>query len=129
MQRGCSAPPGGETGEVSQERIEAFKAMAEQQPEQEMVWYGLANEYVKLERWTEAADALARVVKLNADFTAAYQMLGTALANQGRSDESRRIWTEGIEVATRTGAWKARQHMESLLANAEATQAGGEFCE
>jgi predicted Zn-dependent protease len=114
---------------VSQERIEAFKAMVEQQPEQEMVWYGLANEYVKLERWGEAADALSRVLKLNADFTAAYQMLGTALMNGGQRAEARRVWTEGIEVANRTGAWKARQHMEGLLANSEATKAGGEFCE
>jgi len=107
--------------------------MTEQQPDQEMVWYGLANEYVKLERWDEAAAALTRVVKLNADFTAAYQMLGTALLNQGQREEARRAWTEGIEVANRTGAWKARQHMESLLANSDATAptttTGGEFCE
>ena len=102
--------------------------MAEGQPEQEMVWYGLANEYVKLERWDEAADALGRVLKLNADFTAAYQMLGTALMNAGQRAEARRAWTEGVEVATRTGVWKARQHMEGLLANSEATT-GGEFCE
>jgi predicted Zn-dependent protease len=118
---------------MSQERIEAFKAMAAQQPEQEMVWYGLANEYVKLERWDEAADALRRVVKLNADFTAAYQMLGTALLNQGQREEARRAWTDGIEVANRTGAWKARQHMETLMAETNATgaaaAAGGEFCE
>ncbi|MCA1567804.1 MAG: tetratricopeptide repeat protein [Acidobacteria bacterium] len=115
---------------MSQERIEAFKAMVAAQPEQEMVWYGLANEYVKLERWDEAADALGQVVKLNADFTAAYQMLGAALLNQGRREEARRAWTDGIEVANRTGAWKARQHMEGLLADSEATAAaGGEFCE
>ena len=114
---------------MSQERIEAFKAMVAAQPEQEMVWYGLANEYVKLERWDEAAEALRQVVKLNADFTAAYQMLGTALMNQGRREEARRVWADGIEVANRTGAWKARQHMEGLMANSETTAAGGEFCE
>ena len=115
---------------MSQERIEAFKSMVAAQPEQEMVWYGLANEYVKLERWEEAADALRQVVKLNADFTAAYQMLGTALMNQGRREEARRAWTDGVEVANRTGAWKARQHMEGLLADSDATTAtGGEFCE
>lgn len=114
---------------MSQERIETFKAMAAEQPEQEMVWYGLANEYVKSERWSEAADALGRVVQLNADFTAAYQMLGTALLNQGQREEARRVWAEGIEVANRTGAWKARQHMEGLLAGSEATNASGEFCE
>jgi predicted Zn-dependent protease len=114
---------------VSLERIEAFKAMVAAQPEQEMVWYGLANEYVKLGRWDEATDALRQVLKLNADFTAAYQMLGTALMNQGQRDAARRAWTDGIEVANRTGAWKARQHMEGLLANAEATTAGEGFCQ
>jgi len=103
--------------------------MVAAEPEQEMVWYGLANEYVKLERWDEAADALRQVLKLNADFTAAYQMLGTAHAKQGRREEARRAWTDGIEVANRTGAWKARQHMEGLLANSDATAGGGEFCE
>jgi predicted negative regulator of RcsB-dependent stress response len=56
-------------------------------------------------------------------------MLGTALLNQGRRAEARGAWTQGIEAANRTGAWKARQHMEGLLANSEATAGGGEFCE
>lgn len=114
---------------MSQERIEAFKAMVAADPQLEMVWYGLANEYLKLERWDEAAEALRRVVELNANFTAAYQMLGTALSNQGRREEARRAWAEGIEAANRTGAWKARGHMERLLADIEARAAGGEFCE
>lgn len=114
---------------VSQERIETFKAMVAAEPNQEMVWYGLANEYLKLERWAEAAEALRQVLKLNGDFTAAYQMLGTALVNQGRREEARRAWMDGIEAANRTGAWKARQHMEGLMANSQATEAGGEFCE
>ena len=114
---------------MSQERIEALRTMAGQQPDQEMIWYGLANEYLKLERWADAAEALRRVVELNADFTAAYQMLGTALMNQGQREEARRVWAEGIEVADRTGAWKARQHMENLRASsADATKAG-DFCE
>lgn len=101
---------------MSQERIDALAAMAEAQPDEPMVWYGLANEYLKLERWPEAADALRRVVRLNADYTSAYQMLGTALLNVGDREAARRAWTQGIEVANRTGAWKARQHMEGLLA-------------
>ncbi|HEX8458754.1 MAG TPA: tetratricopeptide repeat protein [Pyrinomonadaceae bacterium] len=114
---------------MSQERIETFKAMVAAEPNQEMVWYGLANEYLKLERWEEAAEALRQVLKLNGDFTSAYQMLGTALMQQGRREEARRAWGDGIEAATRTGAWKARQHMEGLMANSETKAAGGEFCE
>lgn len=103
---------------MSQSRIEIFEAMARSQPEDAMVWYGLGSEYYKLEEWAKAATALRRVIEINADYTAAYQMLGTALMNHGEADEARAVWQEGIKTAERTGAWKARQHMEGLLAGA-----------
>ena len=103
--------------------------MAKQQPGDALIWYGLASEYFKGESWSEAADALRRVVELNPDYTAAYQMLGTALLNQGKREDARRAWEQGIEAANRTGAWKARQHMEGLLAGMGREQAGAEFCE
>ena len=102
-----------------QSRVDVFSEMAEQQPDNEMVWYGLATEYFKLEKWSEAADALERVIALKPDYSAAFQMLGSALKSLGRIDDARRIWTEGIEVANRAGAWRARQHMEGLLKTAE----------
>ncbi len=104
---------------MSQQRIDAFVLMAKDQPDNEMIWYGLANEYSKIESWKEAADASRQVIRLKKDYTAAYQLLGTALAQQGELGEARRVWTEGIEVAARTGAWKARQHMEGLLSGAQ----------
>ena len=112
-----------------QQRIEALLSMAEAQPEEAMVWYGLANEYSKLERWREAADALRRVVSLNPDYTSAYQMLGTAHANLGEREEARRAWLEGVAAAQRTGAWKARQHMEGLLAGSTKAEDAGGLCQ
>ena len=116
---------------MAQSRIDIFAEMVKQQPDDAMIWYGLASEYVKAEKWSEAADALSNVVRINPDYTAAYQMLGTALLNQGQSEEARSIWTQGIEVANRTGAWKARQHLEGLLANAASSSSaqGSEFCD
>jgi predicted Zn-dependent protease len=111
---------------MSQSRIDVFRTMAQEQPGDPLIWYGLASEYVKLEQWGEAAHALRVVVRLNPDYTAAYQMLGTALLNQGEREEARHAWTDGIEAATRTGAWKARQHMEGLLAG---TSDKADFCE
>ncbi len=104
---------------MAEDRIKALLAIAETQPEEVMIWYGLANEYVKLERWQEAVDALHRTLALNAEYTSAYQMLGTALMKLGRREDARLAWIEGIEVAGRTGAWNARQHMERLLAGSE----------
>jgi len=63
-----------------QSKIEIFTAMLAEQPENAMIWYGLASEQYKLENWAEAAKSLRQVVSLNQDYTAAYQMLGTVLA-------------------------------------------------
>jgi uncharacterized protein HemY len=112
---------------LQQSRIEVFEAMARSQPDDVMIWYGLGSEYYKLEDWAKAADALRRVIEINADYTAAYQMLGTALLKQGEMEEARRIWQEGIKTAERTGAWKARQHMEGLL-DGSADDSGTGLC-
>ena len=99
--------------------------MARSAPDDVMVWYGLGTEYMKLEEWAKAAQALRRVVEINPDYTAAYQMLGTALSSAGEREAARQAWQEGIKTADRTGAWKARQHMEGLLAGSSDESASG----
>src|SRR5258705_12318661 len=99
-----------------QSKIEIFTAMLAEQPENAMIWYGLASEQCKLENWADAAKSLRQVVSLNPDYTAAYQMLGTVLVNAGDLDAAQQAWRDGIEAADRTGEWKARQHMRALLA-------------
>lgn len=120
---------------MSQSRIDAFTSMLKDQPDNDpttvMIWYGLANEYTKLEKWAEAMNAFRNVIRIKPDYTAAYQMLGSALVRLGEHNEARRVWAEGIEVANRTGAWKARQHMEGQLAEmlaGEASEAAPGFC-
>lgn len=113
---------------MSQSRIEVFEQMTRSQPDDAMLWYGLANEYLKLERWIDAVDSLRHVLRINPDYTAAYQLLGTALVNLGERDEARLVWTSGIEAANRTGAWKARQHIEGLLAGTQPAAGSPEFC-
>ncbi len=111
-----------------EDRLKALLAIAEAQPKEVMIWYGLANEYVKLERWQEAVDALRRTLALNPDYTSAYQMLGTALLNLDQREAARVAWTDGVAVAARTGAWKARDHMERLLAGATDPSESSALC-
>ncbi len=113
---------------MSQTRIDAFTALVKDQPDNEMIWYGLASEYTKLARWPEAIEALRQVIRIKPDYTAAYQMLGSALLEEGQIEEARQVWTAGLAVAERTGAWKARQHMEALLAGV-ASEPRQTFCE
>jgi predicted Zn-dependent protease len=100
---------------MAQSKIEIFTAMLAEQPENAMIWYGLASEQYKLENWAEAAKSLRQVVTLNPDYTAAYQMLGTVLVKTGDLAGAQQAWRDGIEAASRTGAWKAGQHMQALL--------------
>src|SRR5213593_2690507 len=80
------------TNPMVQLKIEIFAAMLAEQPENAMIWYGLASEQYKLENWAEAAKSLRQVVSLNPDYTAAYQMLGTVLANTGDLAEAQQAW-------------------------------------
>ena len=98
-----------------QSKIEIFTSMLAEQPENIMIWYGLASEQYKLEHWAEAAKSLRKVVSLNPDYTAAYQMLGTVLAKTDDLAGAQQAWRDGIEAAGRSGAWKAGQHMQALL--------------
>ena len=107
-----------------QSKIEIFTTMLTEQPENAMIWYGLASEQYKLENWAEAAKSLRQVVSLNPDYTAAYQMLGTVLANANDLAGAQQVWRDGIEAAGRTGAWKAGQHMQALLAGVSGTDEG-----
>jgi predicted Zn-dependent protease len=103
-----------------QSKIEVFTAMLVEQPDNAMIWYGLASEHFKVENWADAATSLRQVVSLNPDYTAAYQMLGTVLAKMDDIAGAQEAWRDGIEAAGRTGAWKAGQHMQALLAGVSA---------
>jgi predicted Zn-dependent protease len=100
---------------MAQSKIEVFTAMLAEQPDNAMIWYGLASEQFKQENWVEAVRSLRQVVRLNPDYTAAYQMLGTALAKTDDLAGAQQAWRDGVEAADRTGAWKAGQHMKALL--------------
>jgi Flp pilus assembly protein TadD len=116
-------------------RLEALRAMAEKKPDDAMIQYGLGIEYRKAGDNAGAAEAFRNVVRLNPDYTAAYQELGSVLAEAGERAEARRVLQDGIATADRTGAWKPRDHMRRLLeglgnADEEACEAQPDgFCE
>jgi len=93
-----------------------------------LIWYGLASEYMKLENWPAAIEALRNVIRIKPDFNSAYQMLGATLVKQEGREEVRCVGTEDTEKANRTGAWKTRRHMEALLAGLTHKAETG-FCE
>src|SRR5215210_1372727 len=80
-------------------RIETFKQMLESDPENSLVRFGLANEYLKEERYEEAIAALNDYLQRADDEGAAFGMLARALESVGRREEAREAYRRGIEAA------------------------------
>ena len=80
-------------------RIETFRQMLASDPENNLVRFGLANEYLKEERYEEAIAALNDYLQRADDEGAAFGMLARALERVGRRDEAREAYQRGIEAA------------------------------
>jgi predicted Zn-dependent protease len=80
-------------------RVEAFKQMLESDPENTLVRFGLANEYLKSEQYEEAILALNDYLQRADDEGAAFGMLARALEKVGRREEAREAYQRGIEAA------------------------------
>jgi predicted Zn-dependent protease len=84
-------------------RIETFKQMLENDPENNLVRFGLANEYLKEERYEEAIGALNDYLQRADDEGAAFGMLARAYEKTGQREQAREAYQRGIEAATLHG--------------------------
>ena len=73
--------------------------MLETDPENTLVRFGLANEYLKAERYEDAIHALEDYLQRADDEGAAYGMLARAYEKVGRRDDARKAFEQGIAAA------------------------------
>jgi predicted Zn-dependent protease len=84
---------------MASSRIDTFKQMLDGDPSNTMVMFGLANEYLKAERWQEAVETLKAYLAIADDEGAAYGMLARAYERLGKRDDARTAYEKGIQVA------------------------------
>ncbi len=86
-----------------QNRIEVFKQMIEADPTNEVVLFGLANEYQKAEDWQKTIETLEDYLSKADDEGAAYGMLAKAYENVGNREKAKSVYEKGIEVSNAHG--------------------------
>jgi uncharacterized protein HemY len=84
-------------------RSEAFRKLLERSPDNPMILYSLGSELFKEGRYAEARDHLSRAVVNKPDYSVAYRTLGRAHAEIGETEEARRVFEKGREVAQANG--------------------------
>ena len=120
-------------------KIEQLQKAVEQEPNDELAQFSLANALLDAGRPEDAAPCLQRVLAINGRNSKAYELLGRAQKQTGLSDLAIQTLTNGYRIAQRNGDMLPMQAMEALLtelgapvpkiveqtANATASTAGG----
>ncbi len=91
--------------------LESFEKMLASGKDGALLRFSLGNEYQKAGRAADAAAHLRRAVEMDAGYTAAWKLLGRALADAGRPEDALAAYREGIAVAERKGDKQAGKEM------------------
>jgi tetratricopeptide (TPR) repeat protein len=88
-----------------------------QNPNDAFARYGLALEYSNKGNTDSALAEFGKLLSSNPDYTPGYFMAAQTLAKADRNDEARKMLTDGIASAKRTGNAHAQSEMEAMLAD------------
>jgi Flp pilus assembly protein TadD len=83
------------------------------------VRFALASRYAADARLDKALEHAQVAVTLDADYSAAWKLLGRILADSGRDAEAVEAYRSGIEVAERRGDQQAAKEMRVFLKRLE----------
>ena len=97
-------------------RVDALRAYIAGHPNEAFPRYALAIELKNGNRFAEARDEFASLLRDHADYVAAYLHAGNTHLALGDRDAAREAFARGIEAATRKGDAHARGELESALA-------------
>ena len=97
------------------DRIAALNEVLTQNPDDAFARYGLAMEYSKQGDLDRALAEFSILLEKNPDYTAGYFMAAQTLARAQRLEDAKKMLTDGIGSARRTGNLHAQSEMEAML--------------
>ena len=99
--------------------IENFEAMLARGQDSALLRYGLGSEYLKLQQSDKAIEHLARALRLDPAYSAAWKLYGKALSAAGRYAEALAAFDRGIAAAEQKGDVQAAKEMRVFRKRAE----------
>lgn len=97
-------------------RVETLRAYITGHPSEPFPRYALALEYKNGNRFVEAREEFAVLMRDHADYVASYLHAGNTHLALGDRAAARETFARGIEAATRKGDAHARGELEAALA-------------
>jgi tetratricopeptide (TPR) repeat protein len=98
------------------DRVAMLTEILEQNPADAFARYGLAMEYANSGEVDRSLEEFGKLLSVHPDYTAGYFMAAQTLSKAGRVDPAKKMLTDGIASAQRTGNRHALSEMEGLLA-------------
>ncbi len=106
--------------------IDRFEQMLASGKETALLRFSLGNEYLKRGEPARASEHLRRAVELDPKYSAAWKILGKALADAGRqAEQALAAYRQGIAVADEKGDKQAAKEMSVFARRIEKQLAGG----
>lgn len=105
--------------------INRFEQMLASGKETALLRFSLGNEYLKRGEPARAAEHLQRAVALDPKYSAAWKILGKALADADRKSDALSAYRQGISVADEKGDKQAAKEMSVFARRIEKQLAGG----
>lgn len=95
--------------------LDSLEAMLARGQDSALLRYGLGGEYLKAGAPEKAVEHLRQAVTLDPTYSAAWKLLGKALADTGRTDEAITAYEDGIRVAEEMGDKQTAREMAVFL--------------
>ena len=95
--------------------VDNLEAMLARGQDSALLRYSLGGEYLKLNQPDKAAEHLRQAVAKDPKYSAAWKLLGKALADVGHKDEAIKAYEDGIKVAEEKGDKQAAKEMTVFL--------------
>jgi predicted Zn-dependent protease len=100
---------------VSDDPIQRLRRLCGGPRDGALLRFSLGNALLAAGKAGEAAAELRRAVEFDAEYSAAWKLLGRALVEAGDPVQARRAWSDGIAAAQRAGDVQAQKEMQVFL--------------